>query len=173
MLKPRRRKKCWQPMASKVLEQSSKEFSAPKIAILSDIFGARVSHSTSSQPKHCFDSWESSNNRKYYFTSIKLREWEIIFLSLHGEETSLESRENNFVLSSFKYILPWTAEISQHFSLIYRGENIFLLSFAPFKISLTFLPALTPWALSWSFRFSFHPARGLAAAEIKQAIEEQ
>lgn len=123
MLKPRRWKKCWQPMASKVLEQSSKEFSAPKVAILSDIFGARVSHS--SQPKHCFDSWESSNNRKYYFTSIKLREWEIIFLSLHGEETSLESRENNFVLSSFKYILPWTAEISQHFSLIYRGENIF------------------------------------------------
>lgn len=43
-------------------------------------------------------------------------------------ETSLESRENNFVLSSFKYILPWTAEISQHFPLIYISWTFFTVA---------------------------------------------
>lgn len=54
------------------------------------------------------------------------------FPALHRVETSLESLENNFVLSSLKYILPWTAEISQHFPLIYV-EGTVLLSRTPFK----------------------------------------
>lgn len=113
------------------LFQRPVEFFARKVKKVFNAFDSWPVASVSFEhEKHCFDSWESSNNRKYYFTSIKNRERENYFSFSLFPTWRLHWNlvKNNFVLSSFKYILPWTAEISQHFPLIYVERTFFTVA---------------------------------------------
>lgn len=85
-----------------------------------------------SQVSRYFDSWENSNNHKYYFTSLKIisNHFSATFFFFKRRETSLESRGNNFCfflcprfLSTFYNEQQQQRKFLNTFLLIYCWTN--------------------------------------------------
>lgn len=93
----------------------------------------------------CFDSWESSNNRKYYFTSIKIENGEIILLlsAVSCKERETRLHRNLVKIISFCPRLSTFRHEQRKFLNTFRWfmmKEHFLLSPTPFE---TFLNSLS------------------------------